>query len=126
MLWASTRCRTRVLLLAVVLFEPVYVGLRVPNLWSGQELVRFVKDHVNADRAESLEYRFKCENLLIAKAIEQPVFGWGGWDRSTVYFDDDYLDTYPRCPHRRVVDYHSWHEGLCRLDPVLPRLSSCR
>jgi len=37
-------------------------------------------------RAESLEYRFKCEKLLIARAIEQPEFGWGGWGRSAVFF----------------------------------------
>ena len=76
MLWASARYRTRMLLMAIVLFKPVYVGLRIPNLWSGQELVRLFKDYFSALRAESLEYRFKCENLLIVKAIEQPVFGW--------------------------------------------------
>jgi tetratricopeptide (TPR) repeat protein len=97
-LWASTRYRTRALLLALVLFEPVYVGLRIPNLWSGHELVRFIKDYFNADRAQSLEYRFNCENLLIVKAIEQPVFGWGGWDRSRVYFDDEYRDEYHVVP----------------------------
>ena len=30
-----------------------------------------------------------CENLLIARAVEQPAFGWGGWDRSSVYFNAD-------------------------------------
>jgi tetratricopeptide (TPR) repeat protein len=88
-LWASTRYRTRVLLLALVLFAPAYVGLRIPNLWSGQELVRLFKDYFSTLRAESLAYRFMCEDLLIVKAVEQPVFGWGGWGRSAVYFDED-------------------------------------
>ena len=35
-----------------------------------------------------------CENLLIAKALQQPVFGWGGWGRSAVYFDAD--TTWPK------------------------------
>ena len=91
-LWTSVRYRTRALLLALVLFGPVYVGLRVPNLWSGHELVRLFKDYFSELRAESLEYRFKCENLLVVKAIEQPIFGWGGWGRSSVYFDDHYRD----------------------------------
>ena len=37
--------------------------------------------------AESLGYRFKCETLLIEKAVEQPTSGWGGWGRSSVYFN---------------------------------------
>ena len=91
-LWASTWYRTRVLLVALVLFGPIYVGLRIPNYWSGEELVSLINEYFNADRAKSLEYRFKCENLLIIKAVEQPVFGWGGWGRSAVYFDDNYRD----------------------------------
>ena len=86
-LWASARFRTRILLLALMLIGPVYVGLRVPNLWSGQELVQFFATQFSKERAHSLEYRFMCENLLIVKAIEQPVFGWGGWGRSDVYFE---------------------------------------
>src|ERR1700677_1559558 len=42
---------------------------------------------VGPDGAESVEFRFKCENLLIIKAVEQPVFGWGGWGRSDAYFN---------------------------------------
>ena len=118
-LWASARFRTRMLLLAIVLFEPVYVGLRIPNLWSGQELVRLVKDYLNADRAQSLEYRFTCENLLIVKAIEQPVFGWGDGVAAPPT-SATILESLPPCPNRWIVGYHSWHEGLCRLDPVLP------
>jgi tetratricopeptide (TPR) repeat protein len=37
------------------------------------------------ERAESLEYRFQCEDLLIAHAVQRPVFGWGGHDRSRIY-----------------------------------------
>ena len=47
------------------------------------------KATVGADRAQSLEYRFDCENLLIDKAVQQPVFGWGGWGRSDVYREPD-------------------------------------
>ena len=68
---------------------PVYVAVRVTNLWSGQQAVDLAEALVGPERAESLEYRFKCENLLIARAIQQPVFGWGGWGRSSVYFDAD-------------------------------------
>lgn len=88
-LWASTRLRTRRLLWALVLFLPLYVGLRVPNLWAGDDLVRFFGATLSPSRAASLEYRFMCENLLIRKALEQPVWGWGGWGRNFAYFDKE-------------------------------------
>ena len=91
-LWASTRFKTRKLLVALVLVGPIYVGLRIPDLWSGKQMVDLAQNLINAERAESLEYRFKCERLLIAKALEQPVFGWGEWNRNIVYFDDNYRD----------------------------------
>jgi len=40
---------------------------------------------VNPDRAKSLETRFDNEDLLLAKASEKMIFGWGGWGRSRVY-----------------------------------------
>jgi tetratricopeptide (TPR) repeat protein len=86
LLWASVRFRTRVLLIALLLAGPLYVSVRATNLWSGQQAVAVAEMVAGADRAESLEYRFSCENLLAARALEQPIFGWGGWARSNVYF----------------------------------------
>ena len=88
-LWLSARLRTRLLVAGLLLAGPVYVGVRVPNLWSGQQAVDFVKSSLSEERALSLGYRFKCEQLLIARALEHPVFGWAGWDRSSVYFNAD-------------------------------------
>jgi tetratricopeptide (TPR) repeat protein len=91
-LWASTRFQTRVLMWALVLCFPVYAVLRIPNIWSGKELVKLAEMSVGPERAKSLAYRFECENLLVAKAIQEPVWGWGGWDRSSVYFSDELRD----------------------------------
>jgi hypothetical protein len=87
LLWFSVRARTRLLLASLLFVGPLYVTLRVTNLWSGQQAVDLADKIVGPERAESLEYRFKCENLLITKAVEQPVFGWGGWGRSDVFFN---------------------------------------
>jgi tetratricopeptide (TPR) repeat protein len=87
-LWASTRLRTRMLLWALVFFFPLYVALRVPQIWSGEQAVNLFQAILSQDRADSLGFRFKCENLLIRKAIQQPVWGWGGWGRSAVYWDE--------------------------------------
>jgi hypothetical protein len=84
-LWSSARLRTGILLWCLVLFLPIYAGLRIPNLWSGRHAVDLATTFINAQRAESLEFRFRCEDLLIARAVQQPVFGWGGWGRSAAY-----------------------------------------
>ena len=31
------------------------------------------------DRASSLQFRLDNEDELLARAMEQPLFGWGGW-----------------------------------------------
>jgi hypothetical protein len=97
LLSVSTRFKTKILLWALVLFGPVYVTLRVPNLWSGQNVVDLIQN-VAPERAKSLADRFHYEDLLVARAIQQPAFGWGGWGRSTVYFSDDYQDENHKVP----------------------------
>ncbi|MCG9890683.1 MAG: O-antigen ligase domain-containing protein [Thermosynechococcaceae cyanobacterium MS004] len=39
----------------------------------------------NVDRAQSLAFRLKNEELLTEKARLQPVFGWGGWGRARIF-----------------------------------------
>ena len=121
LLWFSVRFRTRLLLASFLFVAPLYVTIRVTNLWSGQQAVDLAESLVGPARAESLEYRFRCENLLIAKAVEQPVFGWGGWGRSSAYFNAD-------SPWRKPVPTDGlWiiilgTQGIRRSDPVLPGL----
>ena len=86
-LWLSTRIRTRLILASFLFVGPVYVAIRVPNLWSGQQAVDLAESIVGKERAYSLNYRFVCENLLIARARQQPLLGWGGWGRSDAFFD---------------------------------------
>jgi hypothetical protein len=46
-------------------------------------------DSIGEDRAESLQFRFEQENQLIARALERPAFGWGGWGRNLVRDEND-------------------------------------
>jgi tetratricopeptide (TPR) repeat protein len=86
LLWASTGfIKTRLLLVALVLFGPCYAMIRVPNLWSGDEAVKTAKTLIGAKRAESLQARLHTEDLYIARALKEPVYGWGGWGRHLVY-----------------------------------------
>lgn len=40
------------------------------------------------DRQRSLNFRFKNEDILLARANKRPFFGWGGWGRARVYDED--------------------------------------
>lgn len=46
-------------------------------------IVSFARS-INPTRAESLEYRMGHEEMLLERANERPVFGWGGFARSFV------------------------------------------
>lgn len=48
-------------------------------------------ESVDPVRAQSLEFRLKNEDLLLEKARERPLFGWGIWNRNRV-FDEKGVD----------------------------------
>ncbi len=87
-LFAGRLLRTRIPIVALLLFAPIYVTLRAPNLWSGESMVEVARA-VEQERGDSLEMRLRSENALVEKALEQPVFGWGGWGRNRVEDDDE-------------------------------------
>lgn len=41
----------------------------------------------NGERAGSLQFRFDNEDILLDRAYERPLSGWGGWGRSRIYND---------------------------------------
>ena len=79
-------------LLALILFIPAYVTLRASQAWTGENLVEFAQSTFGEQRAESLEFRLQAENLLTQKALQQPWFGWGRWNRNRVYDPDTSKD----------------------------------
>ena len=80
------------LLLAI---PPSYTILRTFNIWSGQEVVQISQALAGADRAQSIEYRLNMENLLTARAMEQPLFGWGRFNRMQVVNERGQVLTVP-------------------------------
>lgn len=84
-LWLSVYLRTRLILAGLLLIGPVYVAVRTSNVWSGEQAVAMAETLAGKDRAQSLQFRFECESLLIAKALKQPIWGWGGWGRSDAH-----------------------------------------
>jgi hypothetical protein len=84
-LHAAGRLRTAAPIVLLLAFVPVYLGARVFAGWEGDELVT-VAAHIDESRAASLETRLANENRLVGRALEKPLFGWGGWG--------DYRDVY--------------------------------
>ncbi|MEL6801263.1 MAG: hypothetical protein AAFO80_15400 [Pseudomonadota bacterium] len=45
-------------------------------------------ERINPDRAQSFQFRIDNEDILLAKARERMLAGWGGWGRGRVVDDD--------------------------------------
>jgi hypothetical protein len=75
-------------LLVMTLFIPTYVTMRASATWTGESLVESAQKAFGEDRAKSLQHRLDAENLLTQKALKQPWFGWGRWNRNRVYDPD--------------------------------------
>jgi hypothetical protein len=81
--WANPRLQ---LLIACVLVSValIYPMLRFDDLVPTARIVE-AASVVNADRAESLKFRFDQEKLLLDRAMKRPWFGWGRYGRNRVY-----------------------------------------
>jgi len=58
----------------------LYPLLCIVDIFPHQYLIDLVEP-VNMRQAGSLQYRFNQEALLLERATEKYIFGWGGWDR---------------------------------------------
>jgi tetratricopeptide (TPR) repeat protein len=81
-LWASTRFNTKLLMWAFLFTGPIYYAARIPNYWDGKDFGSLVRTYFSEERAQSFEFRLENENLLAAKAMLQPTWGWAGWGRN--------------------------------------------
>lgn len=89
--WVLPRLRRPLPLLALLVVPLVYMGVRVPGLWSGEGLLDLAGS-VSEERRISLQYRLDSEDLLIGHSLQQPFFGWGGFGRNnTMILDEEYI-----------------------------------
>ena len=85
-LFVSLSSPKRQLLLATVLAVGTiaYPVLRASGVFPVSELLD-AAGALQEDRADSLAYRFKNEDLLLAHARERILFGWGTYNRNRVF-----------------------------------------
>lgn len=87
LLWLGTKVQARIAwILAALAFS--YPLFRTWNLVPVEDMISFFNSILGPDRAQSLEFRFNNEGVLLKHAVEQPWFGWGGYGRNLVY--DEY------------------------------------
>jgi hypothetical protein len=85
---ARTQLRIAVVIACIVLAYPL---LRTFDLFPTSVLTS-LSGSASAERAQSLSFRFRNEDLLLAHARERWLFGWGGYGRNRV-FDEEGNDT---------------------------------
>ncbi len=74
--------RTKVRLAALMALIAIsYPMLRNAGLIPLEAILDYAGS-ISAERAQSLDFRFDNEELLLDRAHEKPWFGWGGWGRN--------------------------------------------
>jgi hypothetical protein len=81
-------------LIATAMIFPTYLAIRTTRIWSGDQIVA-VATSIHKDRGKSFAFRLINEEMLADKALEHPLFGWGGWGRSRVYDEEGQDVTIP-------------------------------
>lgn len=86
MLYATKWAKSKVFVMVLVLLPLAYIATRSTGVFSGSSVVDAIAA-VQPDRAASLQFRLDNENILLEKARERILLGWGGWGRARVYND---------------------------------------
>ncbi len=77
---SRTQFRVAALVAALALAYPAMKGLDlVPSDWLVEQAAS-----LDRDRAASLDFRFDNEEVLMERAREKPIFGWGSWGRNHI------------------------------------------
>jgi hypothetical protein len=83
--------RSRIVIYCLMVAAPLYIYGRVGAGWSGEPIANLA-GMIHHERAESLQFRLDNEDLLVAKAMQKPIYGWGRWGRARVYRLEDGKD----------------------------------
>ncbi|MDJ0843661.1 O-antigen ligase family protein [Crocosphaera sp.] len=84
----AKRFRSIIPLLVLIIGISLYLCVASTGNFStknAEPLLATMSNIVGEDRAGSLEFRLDNEEILVEKALERPIFGWGGWGRNRVY-----------------------------------------
>ncbi len=84
-LWLSKRLGSLIPLWILALAAPVFLVVRIPHILEMDPIIQFISVNVDADRAASFAFRVRNEDLIMTKAWQRPLLGWGGEARGFIY-----------------------------------------
>lgn len=84
-LFVAKFVKSNIPLFLLIFIIVYYLYLGVTGNFDGEGLVDWISKTYSPDRAYSLGYRLKNEEVLRVKAQERMLFGWGGWGRNRIY-----------------------------------------
>jgi hypothetical protein len=87
-LYLSSKTKKTLLVLILLISPHLYVVARTGGSWDGRNFSDWVAEKFSPVRAQSVQFRFDNETVLIERAQKGTVFGWGGYGRSRVFNDD--------------------------------------
>jgi hypothetical protein len=87
LLFGKSKLHSRIAF-ALAAFVFLYPLLRTWEVLPTDSILGVSRSLVGSDRSESLEFRFNNENVLLARARERFVFGWGQYARNFVFNSD--------------------------------------
>lgn len=81
--WVKPRLQLRIAVV-LALVALTYPATRILQIFPTSIIVD-LSESFNPVRASSLKFRFDQEDLLLNKAFERPLFGWGRYGRNRIY-----------------------------------------
>ncbi|MGB3239554.1 MAG: hypothetical protein WBB29_14750 [Geitlerinemataceae cyanobacterium] len=84
-MFCAKSVKTTLPLLLLIVGMSYYLYSGAVGTFDGDSITQVITERFNADRAQSLQFRFDNEEILAEKAREKMLFGWAGWGRNRVY-----------------------------------------
>jgi len=72
------------LAMALVVLALAYPALKGADLVPEAQMLT-AAERIDPERANSLRFRLDNENVLLDRAMERPLFGWGSWGRNQIF-----------------------------------------
>ncbi len=74
----ARRINARVFAMILISIPFIFCALRISQLWDGTMLVQWLRTYFDPERAQSVEFRFQNENIVITEMAQHWLFGTGG------------------------------------------------
>jgi hypothetical protein len=94
-LFATRLLKNYVIVILLCAAPFAYMAARSVGGWEGESFLSMVEQTMERERALSLQCRFDNENMLLKKAMQKPMFGWGPNGRNLVTAADGTIESIP-------------------------------